>query len=302
MRDVLPRAELEAVKDGSVEAIEKFIATHPTSRIQTEVSSALRQAMLVELESVKKAGTVSALTDFAKRHPNNLVDAELRQAIHAVYQTALARYKKESGTRDQNVLTFVERLLAYAEKNGPRAEIRFRRKPTKSMEIADAAIKKSPFFMGNPSVPSQYFDDAHARSREAVAGKAIVSRFAAAFPPDILALDVGQPLLETDPPLPPSKIPTMFVEHSAEMSGASYLSANPRGVFVGLGMLFEVVFRIPDEGKPQKYRFSAWRPLDTTVPKGGGTFESTVTKRWRARASPSSPSATFRLFAKAEQS
>ena len=278
VRDVLlPRAELSAaVKDGSVEAIEKFIATHPNSRIQAEVSVALRQAMLAELESVKKAGTVTALTDFAKRHPNNLVDAEFRQAMHAVYQTAFAKYKKESGARDQNALAFVERLLAYAEKNGPRVEIRFRRKQTKSMDLADEQIKKSPYFMGNPSVPSQYFDDAHARSREATAGKAIASRFAAAFPSDILTFDTGQPLLESDPPLPPSKLPTMFVEHSVEMSDKPYLSANPRGVFVGLGLVFEVVFRIPDDGKPQKFRLQQWRRPDTTIPKGDGTFESTV--------------------------
>src|SRR5206468_357661 len=116
---------------------------------------------------------------------------------------------------------------------------------TRSMDIADTQIKKSPFFMGTTSIPSQYFDDAHARPREAAAAKAIVARFASAFPPDILALDLGAPVPENEGPLPPNKIPTMFVEHSAEMSGASYLSANPRGVFVGLGMLFEVSFRFP---------------------------------------------------------
>jgi hypothetical protein len=279
VRDVLlPRAELsEAIRDGSVEAIEKYMAAHPNSRIQSEVSVALRQAMLAELETVKKSGTVSVLNDFAKRHPNNLVDAELKQAIHAVYQAALARYKKESGVRDANVLAFVERLLAYAEKNGPKAELRFRRKNTRSMEIADAQIKKSPFFMGTTSIPSQYFDDAHARPREAAAAQAIVNRFAGAFPADILALEVGQPVVEPEGPLPPSKIPTMFVEHSAEMSGASYLSSNPRGVFVGLGMLFEVSFRLPDESKPQRYRLSAWRPPDTTISKGDyPTFEAAV--------------------------
>jgi hypothetical protein len=130
--------------------------------------------------------------------------------------------------------------------------------------------------MGNASVPSQYFDDARARAREAVAAKTIITRFAAAFPPDILALEAGPPVPETEGPLPSNKVPTMFVEHSAEMSGASYLSANPRGVFVGLGMLFEVTFRIPDENKPQRWRLSAWRPPDTTVPKGDSSFESAV--------------------------
>ena len=61
------------------------------------------------------------------------------------------------------------------------------------------------------------------------------------------------------------------------MSGASYLSAAPRGVFVGLGLVFEVNFRLPDEGKPQKYRLSTWRPPDTTISKGDfPTFEGAV--------------------------
>jgi hypothetical protein len=279
VRDVLlPRAELsEAVREGTVDAIEKFIATHPSAQIQGEVAVALRQSMLAELEAAKKVGTVSAFNDFAKRHPNNMVDAELKQAIHAVYLAALARYKKESGVRDGNALAFIERLLAYAEKNGPKAELRFRRKNTRSMEIADTQIKKSPFFMGTTSIPSQYFDDTHARPREVIAARTIVNRFAGAFPADILSLEVGQPVTDTEGPLPPNKYPTMYVEHSAEMSGASYLSANPRGVFVGLGMLFEVSFRLPDDNKPHKYRLSAWRPPDTTVSKGDfPTFEAAV--------------------------
>jgi hypothetical protein len=279
VRDVLlPRAELsEAMKGGTVDAIEKYIAEHPASHIQGEVSATLRQAMLAELDALKKAGTVSGLNDFAKRHPNNLVDAEWRQAVHGVYQAALSRYKKESGVRDGNVVQFVERLLAFVEKNGPKAEIRFRRKSTKSMEIADAQIKKSPYFAGGTSIPSQYFDDGHARPREAVVAKSIVGRFGAAFPPDILSLEVGQPITETEGPLPPNRIPTIFVEHSAEMSGASYLSSSPRGVFVGLGMVFEVSFRLPDEVKPQRYRLSAWRPPDTTIAKGDyPTFEAAV--------------------------
>jgi hypothetical protein len=220
---------------------------------------------------------VSVLNDFAKRHPNNMVDAELKQAVHAVYLAALARYKKESGVRDGNALAFVERLLAYVEKNGPKVEVRFRRKNTRSMEIADTQIKKSPFFMGTTSIPSQYFDDAHARPREAIAAKTIVNRFSAAFPADILSFEVGSPVTDTEGPLPPNKYPTMYVEHSAEMSGASYLSANPRGVFVGLGMLFEVSFRLPDDSKPHKYRLSAWRPPDTTISKGDfPTFEAAV--------------------------
>jgi len=274
---LLPRAELsEAARAGTVEAIEKYAATHAGSNIQGEIASALRQAMLDELEGTKKIGTVSALHDFARRHPNNLVDTELRQAVHAVYQAAFARYKKESGIRDMTVLAFGERLLAAAEKNGPKVEIRFRRKPTRSAELADKQVKKSPFFVGTASLPSQYFDEDNARRREITTAKTIVSRFAAAFPEDMLSFEVGAPVTDSEGQLPPSKIPTIFIEHSVEMSGA-YLSAKPRGVFVGLGMIFDVTFRIPDEGKPQRFRVSIWRSPDPSVARGEtDAFEAAV--------------------------
>ncbi len=261
---LLPRAELvQAVKEGTVDAVEKYIATHPNSKIQDEVSAAMRQTMLVELEAAKRAGTVSALTDFTKRHPNNLVDAEIKQAVHGVYQGALAKYKKDSGVKDAAVSAFVERLFG-----GPKVEIRFRRKVAKSAEIADNQVKKSPFFMGIPSLPSQYFDDAHSRRRETTAGKVLVARFASAFAPDVLSLELGAPITDPDAPLPASTVPTMFIEHTAELSGASYLSANPRGVFVGLGMVFEVTFRVPDDAKPHRYKQTAWHAPDVTLSKG----------------------------------
>src|SRR5205823_2568706 len=104
----------------------------------------------------------------------------------------------------------------------------------------------------------------------------IINRFGAAFPDDVLSFDAGAPVIDSDGPLPPAKIPTIFVEHSVEMSGA-YLSSKPRGVFVGLGMLFEVSFRLPDEGKPQRFRVSIWRPPDSTAARGEtDAFEPTV--------------------------
>ncbi|HKQ70835.1 MAG TPA: hypothetical protein VJT73_15920, partial [Polyangiaceae bacterium] len=274
---LLPRAELAvAVKLGNVEAIEKYVAEHPNSHIKDEVSAALRQAMLVELEAKKRAGTVSALSEFSKKHPNNLVDPELRQAVHAVYQGAFATYKKESGVKDPAVVQFVEKLLAFAERAGPKVVVRFRRKASKSIDLADTQVKKSPYFMGAASLPSLYFDDAHARPRETNTAKTISDRFGNAFPADIVSFELGAPLTDSEAPLPVPTLPTLFIEHTAEVSGASYLSANPRGVFVGLGLLFEVTFRLPDETKPLKFRLSAWRPPDTTLPRADNTWEGAV--------------------------
>jgi hypothetical protein len=278
VRDVfLPRIELrDAVKEGTVEAVERYLAAHPNSGIQSEITAALRQAMLIALEAVKKTGTVSALTEFGKKHPNKLIDAEIKQAIHAVYQATLAKYRKEASAKDPTVIAFVERLLAVAEKSGPKVEMRFRRKITRTMEMADNQIKRSPFFMGVASLPSQYFDDAHAKGREETAGKAIAARFAASFPADVISLEMGAPITDADGPLPAATIPTIFIDHVSQVSGPSYLSAKPRGVFVGLALIFEATFRLPDDTKPLHYKLPTWRNPDAKVEKGDGPLEAAV--------------------------
>ena len=45
---------------------------------------------------------------------------------------------------------------------------------------------------------------------------------------------------------------------------------------MGLGMVFDVTFRIPDDTKPLKFHWSIWRPPDTTVAPGDHGFEETV--------------------------
>ena len=278
VRDVfLPRIELrDAVKEGTVEAVEKYIAAHPNSSIQSEITAAHRQAMLIALEAVKKAGTVSALSEFGKKHPNKLIDTELRQAIHAVYQGALAKYRKEASSKDAAVVAFVERLLTAAEKIGPKVEVRFRRKVTRTMEMADNQIKRSPFYMGVVSLPSQYFDEGHARSREETAAKALAARFAASFPADILSLEMGAAIPDPEGPYPTPTVPTIFIEHTSQVSGPSYLSARPRGVFVGLALIFEAAFRLPDEPKPMTFKLPTWRNPDAKIDKGDGPLEATV--------------------------
>jgi hypothetical protein len=163
-----------------------------------------------------------------------------------------------------------------AEKSGPKVEMRFARKVTRTMEMADAQIKRSPFYMGVVSLPSQYFDEAHARSREETAGKTLAARFAASFPADILSLEMGAPIPDPDAPLPAVTIPTICIEHSSQVSGPSYLSARPRGVFVGLALVFEASFRLPDNSKPLNFKLPTWRNPDAKIEKGDAPLEAAV--------------------------
>ncbi|MET0592944.1 MAG: hypothetical protein ABW133_09610 [Polyangiaceae bacterium] len=277
VRDVfLPRVELrDAVKEGTVEAIDAYIASHPKSGIQSEITAAHRQAMLVALETVKKTGTVTALNEFSKKHPNKLVDNEIRQAIHAVYQGALAKYRKEAAGKDPAVLAFVEKLLAISEKSGPKVEVRFRRKVNRTMDMADAQIKRSPFYQGVVSLPSQYFDEPHARKREEVAAKAIAARFAASFPADILSFEMGAPIPE-DAAWPAPTVPTLFIEHLSQVSGPSYTSQRPRGVFVGLTAMFEATFKLPNDATAQHFKLPTWRNPDAKIDRGDAPLEAAV--------------------------
>jgi hypothetical protein len=275
-RVLLPRAELaEAVRHGGVDAIERFAAHHPGAAIQPEVDAALRDAMLRDLEAAKAPGTVAQLREFARAHPTPAVEEELRSAIHALYQKAFATYRNEA-PKDPQVLALVERLFAVLERQGPTVELRFHRRASRTMAAADRSVKKSPFFMGTPSLPSQYFDERHARARERLVGATLKQRFLASFSPDILNLELAAPVLDSEPAGAPVRVPTIVIDHAAEVSGGSYLSTNPRGVFVGLGLLFDVAFHIPDDPKPHAFRLSAWRPPDIHTRRRDDGFESAV--------------------------
>jgi hypothetical protein len=273
---LLPRVELlDAEKAGTVDAIERYIHDHPTTGIPNEVAAALRKAMLAELEKAKQAGTLAALDDFAKRHPDAHLDSDLRTARHAVYQAALERYKASAPVKGDAV-AFVERLLAYAEKKGPAVEVRFHRQQPKSIDKADGQVAKNRFFNGVVSLPSRYFDVAHARPRETTLGTAIQSRFAEAFPPEILAFTVGAPIDDPEAALPAATVPTLFVEHAADWTGGQATSSSPRGVFIGLGFNFHASFTLPDDPKPRAYKTTIYKIPNPADGKGDDKPEEKI--------------------------
>ena len=87
---------------------------------------------------------------------------------------------------------------------------------------------------------------------------------------------MGAAIADPDAPLPAVTVPTIFIEHSSQVSGPSYLSARPRGVFVGLALVFEVNFRLPDNSKPQTFKLPTWRNPDAKIEKGDGSLEAAV--------------------------
>ena len=254
---LLPRAELrDAERAGTVEALLKYKADHPASKINTEVGTSIRAAMLSELEKAKAAGTLAGLDEFAKKYPEHGVDAELKEAIHAVYVRELETYKKHTPTppKDKNVVPFVERLFAYAEKHGPKVEIRFRRKKSESLGRADAFVAKTPSFMGEVSYPSRQFDEKRSARREGILGKLLATRFDAGLSPELFDVGMGAPVSPDAEALPEVKVPTLFITYSAEWSGNTAVSTKPRGSYVGVLFPFEASFVLPADGKAIKLK------------------------------------------------
>lgn len=261
---LLPRAELrDAEKVGTVEALLAYKKSHPESKIPNEVAASVRKAMLEELEKAKQPGTLAALSEFSKSFPDHGVDPELAAAIHAVYARELDAYKKKAPKKDAAAPAFIERLFAYAEKHGPKVEVRFKRKAPTTMERADQFILKTPTFMGVVTYPSRFFDEKHSTVREAALGRALATQFDGGLAAELFEVAVGPIVTEAD--LPEPKAPTLFVTHVAEWSGHNYTSNRPRGSYIGVQFHFDASFVIPGEPKPYKFKAEIFKHAATHV-------------------------------------
>jgi hypothetical protein len=268
VRDVLlPRAQLhDAEAQGTVEAVKAFAGDHPSSKIAPEIDVALHRVMLAELEKAKKVGTVAALDQFVRRYPDRIVDRELKAARHALYARALATWKEKSDT-DPGAKAFMERLLAWAEKNGATSEVRFRLKPSKSLDDADKSAIKSGHYPGPDALPSKFVAPAVLRPREQRVEQSLSQAFAAAFPSDVLVLQPGEPLAADAPA--PSKVPTLVIEYAPEWSHVNTATMKPNTVFAGFNFTFDSAFTLP-EGAPLKVQVKAWRGAEVWKIKSEG--------------------------------
>jgi hypothetical protein len=254
---LLPRVELrDAAAKGSVDAVLAFAHAHPSSKIGTEIDASLRHALLVELEKAKSVGTVAALDAFADKYPRPLVDAELKAARHTIFVQALAAYRAKSHPEPAGD-AFVGRLVDWAEKNGRPAEVRFRPKPSESMDDADKSLMKFRHYPGPDALASRYVTADALRADEQAVEDAIVKQFADFFPADVVAIQGGGPL-GADEPTPPT-VPALVIEYSPEWSRGDTTCPKPRTVFAGLSFTFDASFSIPDGAAPLKVTVKTWR-------------------------------------------
>jgi hypothetical protein len=269
VRDVLlPREQLhEAEADGNIDAVQAFADAHPSSRIDADITASLRRVMLAGLDAAKKTGTVAAIDDLAKKYPNHTIDPEIKAARHSFFTQALDAWKKKAQP-DAPTSAFITSLLAWSEAQGPGApstEIRFRMKPSKSLDDADKSVRRNMHFPGLDALPSKYVTLDAMRPREQRVATAVAQAFSDAFPPDMLAMRAGDPL---DPDAPaPSSPPTLVVDYTADWSRANSLIEHPPTVLAGIIFAFDSAFAVADV-TPLKIAARAWRPTEVWRIKG----------------------------------
>jgi len=258
---LLPRAELrDAEHSGNVADIERYLDAHPNTPIKVEVEAALQQALLKELSLAEATGTLSALKEFSTKYARYpFLAANVDRAIDARIDSALRQLKPTLAPNQTRLLPFMERLLHYTAKHGPQLLVRFQRKPTETLVAAEKALRQSPYFSGEKTLPGQFFDEAHRAPREAVMAAALVSELASHFPRDLVDAQPGPPLDAAAEPK--ATVPTIFIAYHTELSG-SFPSRKPRLALSGIGVLARISFEIPADPEPQVFKLTVWRAPD----------------------------------------
>jgi hypothetical protein len=262
---LLPQAELgEAIAQGSVQALERYMDRGTHQHIAPQVQAALKKALQAELAGVAAKNSLTELVAFekAQKHPE-LIRDEVAEKKQELYRKAVLAFKEVAQPNTPGLIGFIGRLLFYAQKNGPEVQIAFRRRATDPKDAEDA-LQKSAYFLGTESLPSRFFRPEDWEARENEVGHAIEARLNREFPPDILHFKLVPAMADDASDLPKVTKPTLVITHRAELSGA-FMSKKPRGVFVGLGMTVRSAFIIPGDDQPLNFKFSAWLSPDMKV-------------------------------------
>jgi hypothetical protein len=259
---LLPRAQLrDAVTAGTVDAIERFMDAHEKSKINSEATVALYLALLRDLERARAHGTLAALRDFHKGDPRIfLVESERAQAQKELFRTALVRFQTESSGTPE-LQAFVPRLIEWAERHGPKVEIRFRRRLSPTALLIESQLLRNAYYGGTKSLPLQYFDAKHAEARESLIASAISKRLAAVFPRDILSFDFDPTPIEDSASSPAMSVPTLLITHTT-IPVSIVTSRKPRGAFAGITFSFKAQILIPEDPAPLTFAASVWMAPD----------------------------------------
>lgn len=265
-RIFLPRAELGIAKrQGTVEAAQDFLRTHPGSAIDPEAQAALQGALAGELEKAKTLGTVSALEQFEAKYPAHHLDAELGQARHALFVGALATFKKAAPGAGPDARAVYDALFAWVERHGPRLFVVVEREISRNLAQADKLVGSSPLNRAlGPAQVTRYFPADRPQPKEAEVVAGLASSLAKVVPADMLrveSLAAPPPDANEEAILGAARAPVLVVRYRIGWRGAAFTSKPLKRVFAGIVVTGDAVLRVP--GSPLALRAN----LDVPPPR-----------------------------------
>jgi hypothetical protein len=195
-----------------------------------------------------------------KKFPGHeLIATEIAAARRDVFSKAMASFQEKASEKEQNLIPFVQQLLTYAEKNGPRVVLRFHQDFPQDPQKLDQIVSKSKkYYMGNKSLPTQYIIGDSARRREKKFLEDVEKKLQQAFPEDILDFQVG-PLAEKENVEPPkADVPALTFMHRERLSGG-FVGGKPKAMYLGAAMLMTADGTIPGQDVALDFKWNAWR-------------------------------------------
>jgi hypothetical protein len=181
---VVPRARLAAAKKepARAEAIAKFLATYPGSKVEGEAKAALAEALHADFAELH---TVSGLRAFISRWPDAADVPSAKTKIEALQRKAVADLHSKANPADKNVIPVIEAVLRMTQS----IEVRFHKRETTSLASAEALLAKGLLDDdgtaqgGNVPASAILADDVR---RETTIMTGLQRAFAVVFPEDVV--------------------------------------------------------------------------------------------------------------------
>lgn len=199
-------------------------------------------------EAVAHSDPARALRTFLREHPRHARAAEAQSLLHARFQRAATDYAPQAALGDPAVLSFVQRALAFQERNGAsHALVRLAPDDLAAVAAFDAEAATLARLRGDDRAPlAPRFALADMRPREIAVISALQHGFAAVFPEGILAVDG-----DFSPAATPSPPRIRFdVTYGVSHTGEYMARLGDAQMTVGAVFEFRVVATVPDGGAP----------------------------------------------------
>jgi hypothetical protein len=263
---------------GTVEAIDDCLR-HGSRHIK-EAKEAIYP---VAFEEASKKKSAAALREMIRKYPESPFVPKAREAIHALVEASWQKFKARAGENaDPKMLGFMQRLLAYLEKNDTSTvTVKFQPPDTEAMTKIDSELTKK-----NIAPVSAHFSPRSSSTREGVVLSALSRGFGSVFPNDILRfkrpgdtddegespaarwrtrLNRGKKAEAAPAEAPRVELPVMDIRYSVEPTSDVFKGKTSQRAFVGIQVGFDLKLSIPGDPEPLPIVLTVLPPERFTV-------------------------------------